>query len=67
METGDGREVKVKMGGNVSNKQFSGAQAKNIFWQVSGQAGLGTAADFKGIIFSQTQISLTHSSLRRVG
>ena len=35
-----------------------GAQAKNIFWQVSGQATLGTAADFKGIILCQTLISL---------
>ncbi|NVN99149.1 MAG: DUF3494 domain-containing protein [Geobacteraceae bacterium] len=35
-----------------------GAQARNIFWQVSGQATLGTAADFKGIILSKTLISL---------
>jgi hypothetical protein len=35
-----------------------GAQAKNIFWQVSDQATLGTAADFKGILLSQTLISL---------
>jgi hypothetical protein len=35
-----------------------GAQAKNIFWQVSGQATLGTTTDFKGIILSQTLISL---------
>jgi len=35
-----------------------GAQAKNVFWQVSGQATLGTAADFKGVILSQTLISL---------
>ena len=35
-----------------------GAQAKNIFWQVSGKATLGTYADFKGIILSQTLISL---------
>jgi hypothetical protein len=35
-----------------------GAQAKNVFWQVAGQATLGTAADFKGIILSQTLISL---------
>lgn len=34
-----------------------GAQAKNIFWQVAGQATLGTEADFKGIILSQTLIS----------
>jgi hypothetical protein len=37
---------------------LGGAQAKNIFWQVSGEANLGTAADFKGIILSQTLISL---------
>ncbi|ALC17750.1 hypothetical protein DSOUD_3024 [Desulfuromonas soudanensis] len=36
---------------------LGGAQAKNIFWQVSGQATLGTAADFKGILLSQTLIS----------
>jgi len=35
-----------------------GAQAKNIFWQVSGQATLGTTSDFKGIILCQTQIVL---------
>ncbi len=35
-----------------------GAQANNIFWQVSGQATLGTTANFKGIILSQTLISL---------
>jgi len=35
-----------------------GAQAKNIFWQVAGQATLGTTSDFKGIILSKTLISL---------
>jgi len=35
-----------------------GAQAKNVFWQVAGQATLGTAANFKGIILSKTLISL---------
>jgi len=35
-----------------------GAQAKNIFWQVSGQVVLGTTSDFKGIILCQTQIAL---------
>ncbi len=34
-----------------------GAQAKNVFWQVSGKATLGTAADFKGNLLSQTLIS----------
>jgi hypothetical protein len=35
-----------------------GAQAKNIFWVVSGQATLGTYTNFKGIIISKTLISL---------
>src|SRR5665648_192288 len=40
-----------------------GAQAKNIFWQVSAQATLGPAADFKGIILSQTLISLNTGAM----
>lgn len=35
------------------------AQAKNIFWQVAGQANLGTTADFKGIILCKTQIAFS--------
>ncbi len=35
-----------------------GALPRNVFWQVSGHVTLGTAADFKGIILSQTLISL---------
>ena len=35
-----------------------GAQPKNIFWQVSGKATLGTTAEVKGIILSQTLISM---------
>jgi hypothetical protein len=35
-----------------------GAQAKNIFWQVAGQATLGTTSDFKGNILGQTAIVL---------
>ena len=34
-----------------------GAQAKNVFWQVAGQATIGTGAKFKGNILSQTLIS----------
>lgn len=34
-----------------------GAQARNVFWQVAGQATLGTTANFKGIILSKTLIS----------
>ena len=33
-----------------------GAQPQNIFWQVAGQATLGTTSDTKGIILSQTAI-----------
>lgn len=35
-----------------------GAQAKNIFWQVAGQATIGTTARFEGVILSQTGITL---------
>jgi hypothetical protein len=35
-----------------------GAQPKNIFWQVASQATLGTTANVKGIILSQTLISM---------
>jgi hypothetical protein len=34
------------------------AQAKNIFWQVAGQATLGTTTHFEGIILSKTGITL---------
>ena len=35
-----------------------GAQAKNVFWQVAGQATLGTTSHFQGIILSKTLIAL---------
>jgi len=35
-----------------------GAEAKNVFWQVAGQASLGTTSHFEGIILSQTSITL---------
>ena len=34
-----------------------GAQAKNIFWQVAGQATLGTTSHFEGVILSMTGIT----------
>ena len=40
-----------------------GAQAKNVFWQVAGQATLGTTANFKGIILSQTLISMNTGTI----
>ncbi|MEX0680505.1 MAG: ice-binding family protein [Balneolales bacterium] len=35
-----------------------GAQAQNIFWQVSGEVTIGTNSHFEGIILSQTAIHL---------
>jgi len=35
-----------------------GAQAKNIFWQVAGQATLGTSSHFEGTILSKTLIAM---------
>ena len=35
-----------------------GAQAKNIFWQVAGEATLGTTSDFKGTSLSKTLIAM---------
>jgi len=39
-----------------------GAQARNIFWQVAGQATLGTTSAFRGIILSQTLIAFNTGS-----
>jgi hypothetical protein len=39
-----------------------GAQAKNIFWQIAGQATIGTNAHFEGIILSKTGITFETSS-----
>ena len=35
-----------------------GAQTKNIFWQVAGEATLGTTSHFEGILLSMTGITL---------
>jgi Ice-binding-like len=35
-----------------------GCSASNIFWQVAGQATLGTTSSFSGIILCQTLIAL---------
>ena len=48
LTVGDGAKI------TLSN----GAQPQNVFWQVAGQATLGTTAQFKGIILSQTAIAL---------
>ncbi|HUH02966.1 MAG TPA: ice-binding family protein [Kofleriaceae bacterium] len=41
-----------------------GAQAKNIFWQVAGQATIHAGAHFEGVILAQTAITLqTNASM----
>lgn len=40
-----------------------GAQARNVFWQVAGQATLGTTSDFKGVILCQTAIVLNTGAM----
>ncbi len=39
-----------------------GAQASNIFWQVSGSASIGTTAAMKGVILCQTQIAMSRGA-----
>jgi Protein of unknown function (DUF3494). len=43
--------------GAVQVMLAGGAQSKNIFWQVAGQATIGTTAQFKGIILCKTAIT----------
>jgi hypothetical protein len=50
------RDLVVRNSAMITLK--GGAQAKNIFWVVSGQATLGTYTNFSGIIISKTLISL---------
>jgi hypothetical protein len=39
-----------------------GALPENVFWQIAGQATLGTTSAFKGIILSKTLISFNTGS-----
>jgi hypothetical protein len=39
-----------------------GAQARNVFWQVAGQATLGTTASLQGILLCQTLIAMNTGS-----
>ena len=47
----------LTMSSAVNITLTGGAQAKNIFWQVAGQATIGTTAHFEGIILSMTAIT----------
>jgi len=48
----------LKMSSAVQITLKGGAQAKNIFWQTSGDVTLGTTSHFEGNILSQTAINL---------
>jgi hypothetical protein len=47
----------LTMSAAVNMTLSGGAQAKNIFWQVAGQATIGTTAHFEGIVLSMTGIT----------
>ena len=47
---------------NAKITLLGGAQAKNIFWVVSGQATIGSNANVSGIILSKTLISMNTGS-----
>jgi hypothetical protein len=62
--SGDGSDIWIfqiagdlTMSAGVKITLMGGAQAKNIFWQVAGQATLGTTTHFEGIILSKTGIT----------
>jgi hypothetical protein len=48
----------LTMSSAVNVTLSGGAQAKNIFWQVAGQATLGTTSHFEGTLLSKTGITL---------
>lgn len=48
----------LKMSSAVRITLTGGAQAKNIFWQVSGAVTLGTTSHFEGNVLGQTAINL---------
>jgi hypothetical protein len=48
----------LTMSSAVNITLAGGAQVKNIFWQVAGQATLGTTSHFEGTLLSKTGITL---------
>jgi len=54
----------VNLGSGVEIKTELGAQAKNIFWQVTGAVVLGTNSHFEGVLLGWTSIAvLTDASV----
>jgi hypothetical protein len=52
----------LTMSAAVNITLTGGAQASNIFWQVAGQATIGTTAHFEGVILSMTGITFQTSA-----
>ena len=49
---------------SAKNIILTGAQPKNVFWQVAGQVTIGTTAHFEGIVLSKTAVTLqTNASM----
>jgi hypothetical protein len=51
------QNLTIANGANITLS--GGALASNVFWQVAGQANLGTTSAMKGIILCQTQIAMS--------
>lgn len=52
----------LNMSSAVSIQVIGGAQPENIFWQVAGEATLGTTSHFEGVLLSMTGITLQTSA-----
>jgi len=50
------QDLTVAKGANIA--LAGGAQARNVFWQVSGHVELGTTSHMEGVILGQTSITL---------
>lgn len=48
----------LNVASGVSVILSGGAQSKNVFWQVAGQAILGTTSQFQGVLLSKTSIAM---------
>ncbi|MBA2662695.1 MAG: DUF3494 domain-containing protein [Bradymonadaceae bacterium] len=48
----------LTVGNGARVKLSGGVKAENVYWQVAGQATIGTTADFSGIILCKTLITL---------
>lgn len=53
----------LNVGNGASVVLSGGAQSQNVFWQVAGQATLGTTSNVKGIILSQTAVVLNTGAI----